>query len=153
MPPVTVESSRFGTLEIEADAIIEFPSGLIGLDSRRWTIVGEITDGPFQWLHSVDDPSLALPVTSPWAFFPEYEVALSDDDTDRVAAQADTAVYVTVRAGSELADFSVNLRAPIVISGGRGHQVINETEHAPVRAALFPQVVAETAETAETAAA
>jgi hypothetical protein len=38
----------------------------------------------------------------------------------------------------------VNLRAPIVISGGRGHQVINETDHAPVRAALFPQVEAET---------
>jgi flagellar assembly factor FliW len=149
MSTVTVESSRFGTLEVAADAIIEFPSGLIGLDSRRWTIVGEITDGPFQWLHSIDDPSLALPVTSPWAFFAEYEVALSDEDTERVAAAADTAVYVTIRAGAELADFSANLRAPIVISGGRGHQVINETEHAPVRAALFPQVEAE----AETAAA
>jgi flagellar assembly factor FliW len=145
MSTVTVESSRFGTLEVAADAIIEFPSGLIGLDSRRWTIVGEITDGPFQWLHSVDDPSLALPVTSPWAFFADYEVALSDEDTERVAAGSDTAVYVTVRAGAELADFSANLRAPIVISGGRGHQVINETEHAPVRAALFPQVEAETA--------
>jgi flagellar assembly factor FliW len=151
MSTVTVESSRFGTLEVAADAIIEFPSGLIGLDSRRWTIVGEITDGPFQWLHSVDDPSLALPVTSPWAFFADYEVALSDEDTERVAAGSDTAVYVTVRAGAELADFSANLRAPIVISGGRGHQVINETEHAPVRAALFPQVEAEAP--AETAAA
>ena len=144
MSTVTVESSRFGTLEIEADAIIEFPSGLIGLDSRRWTIVGEITDGPFQWLHSIDDPSLALPVTSPFAFFADYEVALSDDDTERVNAAADTAVYVTVRAGAELADFSVNLRAPIVISGGRGHQVINEVSDAPVRAALFPQVEAKT---------
>ena len=32
---------------------------------------------------------------------------------------------------------------------GRGHQVINDAEHAPVRAALFPEVAAET----ETAAA
>jgi hypothetical protein len=40
MSTVIVESSRFGTLEIEADAIIEFPTGLIGLDSRRWTVVG-----------------------------------------------------------------------------------------------------------------
>jgi len=145
MSTVTVESSRFGTLEIEADAIIEFPTGLIGLDSRRWTIVGEITDGPFQWLHSIEDPSLALPVTSPWAFFAGYEVALSDEDTARVDAQEDTVVFVTVRAGSELSDFSANLRAPIVISGGRGHQVINETQDAPVRAALFPEVAAETA--------
>jgi flagellar assembly factor FliW len=145
MSTLTVESSRFGTLEIEADAIIEFPAGLIGLDSRRWTIIGEITDGPFQWLHSVDDPSLALPVTTPWAFFADYEVELSDEDTERVAAGDDTAVYVTVRAGSELSDFSANLRAPIVISGGRGHQVINETSNAPVRAALFPEVASESA--------
>ena len=148
MSTLTVESSRFGTLEIEAGAVIEFPTGLIGLDSRRWTIVGEITDGPFQWLHSIDDPSLALPVTSPWAFFADYEVALSDEDTERVDAGDDTAVYVTVRAGGELSDFSANLRAPIVVSGGRGHQVINEAEHAAVRAALFPEVAAETAETA-----
>ena len=138
MSTVLLESSRFGSLEIEAGAIIEFPTGLIGLDSRRWAIVGDITDGPFQWLHSVDDPTLALPITTPWAFFADYEVALSDEDTARVDAGDDTAVYVTVRAGAELADFSANLRAPIVVSGGRGHQVINEAEHAPVRAPLFP---------------
>jgi flagellar assembly factor FliW len=145
MSTVIVESSRFGTLEVEDGAIIEFPTGLIGLESTRWTIVGEITDGPFQWLHSIDDPSLALPVTTPWAFFADYEVELSDEDTERVNAGDDTAVYVTVRAGAELSDFSANLRAPIVISGGRGHQVINETSHAPVRAALFPEVAAESA--------
>jgi len=145
MSTVLLESSRFGTLEIEADAIVEFPTGLIGLDSRRWTIVGEITDGPFQWLHSIDDPSLALPVTNPWAFFADYEVELSDEDTDRVDVGDDASVYVTVRAGAELSDFSANLRAPIVVSGGRGHQVINEATRAPVRAALFPEVAAETA--------
>ena len=47
------------------------------------------------------------------------------------------AVWVTVRAGSELSDFSANLRAPILISEGQGHQVINEATHAPVRAPLF----------------
>lgn len=145
MSTVIVESSRFGSLEVEAGAIIEFPTGVIGLDSRRWTIVGEIAVGPFQWLHSLDDPSLALPVITPWAFFPDYEVELSDEDTDRVNAGDDTAVYVTVRAAAELSDFSANLRAPIVISVGRGHQVINEASHAPVRAALFPEVAAESA--------
>ena len=140
MSTLTVESSRFGTLEIEAGAIIEFPAGLIGLGGRRWTVVGEITDGPFQWLHSVDDPSLALPVTNPWGFFPEYEVSLSDEDGDRIDAESpeEIAVWVTVRAGSELSDFSANLRAPIIVCKGRGHQVINEWAEADVRAPLFP---------------
>jgi len=44
---------------------------------------------------------------------------------------------VTVRAAAEPKDFSCNLRAPIVVWNGRGHQVINEAPDAPVRAALF----------------
>ena len=140
MSTLIVESSRFGTLEIEAGAIIEFPTGLIGLGSRRWAVVGADPESAFQWLHSVDDPSLALPVTSPWAFFPEYEISLSDEDGDRIDAQRpeDIAVWVTVRAGSELADFSANLRAPIIVAKGEGHQVINEWPQAEVRAPLFP---------------
>ena len=38
------------------------------------------------------------------------------------AAEID--VWVTLRAAGELADFSRNLRAPIVVRNGRGHQVI-----------------------------
>jgi flagellar assembly factor FliW len=145
MPPVTIESSRFGSLEIEESAVIEFPTGLIGLGSIRWALVGDTTDGPFQWLHSLEDGNLALPVTNPWAFFADYEVQLSDADTAKLGADQAT-VLVTVRAGAELSDFSANLRAPILIAEGRGHQLINEAADAPVRAALFPGV-------AETAAA
>ena len=152
MSTVTVESSRFGTLEIEAGAIIEFPTGLIGLGGRRWAVVSTSLSGPFQWLHSLDDPSLALPVTDPWAFFSDYEVELSDEDSARFSAE-NVAVWVTVRAGSELSDFSVNLRAPILISDGQGHQVINEATHAPVRAPLFTVAPADAAPADRAAAA
>jgi len=144
MSTVTVESSRFGTLEIEAGAIIEFPAGLIGLGGRRWAVVTNDPESAFQWLHSLDDASLALPVTNPWAFFSDYEVELSDADSERFPAD-DVSVWVTVRAGAELADFSANLRAPIVVSQGQGFQVINEAANAPVRAALFPDAEAKPA--------
>jgi flagellar assembly factor FliW len=144
MSTVTVESSRFGTLEIEAGAIIEFPAGLIGLGGRRWAVVTNDPESAFQWLHSLDDASLALPVTSPWAFFSDYEVELSDADSERFTAD-DVAVWVTVRAGAELADFSANLRAPILVSQGQGYQVINEAANAPVRAPLFPDAKSEVA--------
>ena len=144
MSTVTVESSRFGTLEIEEGAIIEFPTGLIGLGGRRWAIVTKDPNGPFAWLHSLDDPALALPITNPWGFFADYEVDLSDADSERVDGENVT-VWVTVRAGSELADFSANLRAPILISQGQGFQVINEAATAPVRAPLFPDAEAQAA--------
>lgn len=146
---LTFESSRFGTLEIDADAVIEFPAGLIGLGGSRYALVATDPDAPFAWLHSVDDPAIALPVTNPWLHFADYAVELGDADAERVGT-ADAAaidVWVTVRAAAEPKDFSCNLRAPIVVWNGRGHQVINEAPDAPVRAALF----AEAAETVQAA--
>ena len=144
MSTLTVESSRFGTLEIASEAVIEFPAGLIGLGGSRYALVATEPDAPFAWLHSVDDADVALPVTNPWLHYGEYEVDLSDADTARVGAEdpSQVDVWVTVRAASELSDFSCNLRAPIVIWKGRGHQVINEAPDAPVRAPLFPETAA-----------
>jgi flagellar assembly factor FliW len=141
MSTVTIDSPRFGTLEIASEDVIEFPHGLIGLGGSRFAIVER--EGSFSWLHSIDDPSLALPVTNPWDFFADYSVELSDEDSEPItAAPADVAVWVTVRAGADLADFYANLRAPILVAEGQGHQVINESPDAPVRAPLFPAVAA-----------
>ena len=35
MSTVTIDSPRFGTLEIASEDVIEFPHGLIGLESLR----------------------------------------------------------------------------------------------------------------------
>ena len=139
MSIVTIESTRFGTLEIASEDVIEFPNGLIGLGGNQFTIVEAGNGGAFSWLHSIDDPSLALPIANPWHFFADYVVDLSDADSARITEDpANVAVYVTVRAGAELADFFANLRAPILVADGQGHQVINESGDAPVRAQLFP---------------
>jgi flagellar assembly factor FliW len=143
MSTLTIESTRFGALEIAQDAVIEFPTGLVGLGGRRYTLLAPDAESPFRWLHSVDDPGLALPVTNPWSFFADYAIELSDADAARVGADA-AEVWVVVRAGAELSDFSANLHAPIVVANGRGHQVINEIAH-PVRAALFPDVAVQAA--------
>jgi flagellar assembly factor FliW len=46
-------------------------------------------------------------------------------------------LLVTVRATPDPLDITANLRAPLVIRGGRGYQVINAREDAPLRAPLF----------------
>jgi flagellar assembly factor FliW len=143
MSTVTVQSTRFGTLEVAETDVIEFPAGLIGLGGRRFAILEHNPDSAFGWLQSLEDDGLALPVTNPWEFFPGYEVELSDEDTERLAPNTQPTVLVTVRTGSELSDFSANLRAPIVIANGCGFQVINEASDAPVRAALFAGTQAE----------
>jgi flagellar assembly factor FliW len=141
MPTLTIESSRFGTLEIASEDVIEFPDGLIGLDGRRFAIVVGGAEGAFRWLHSVDDPALALPIANPWDFFADYSVELSDEESAPISVDPDAVtVWVIVRPGAELTDFCANLRAPILVTDGHGHQVINESAAAPVRAPLFPAV-------------
>jgi flagellar assembly factor FliW len=144
---VTINSTRFGHLEVPADAIIDFPNGLIGLDGTRWALLARSEDSAFIWLHSVDDPDLAIPVTNPWRFFGDFELELSDEEAARIGITEDdaTSVYVTVRAAEELEDFHANLRAPIVIVDGRGHQVINEAPDVAMRAPLFANLVTEAA--------
>jgi flagellar assembly factor FliW len=141
--PITINSTRFGSLEIPDDAVIEFPNGLIGLGGTRYTLLARDESAPFLWLHSVDDGSLAIPMTSPWNFFSDYEVEISDSEAERIGVQdpADAEVLVTVRAGESLDDFRANLRAPVVIAGSRGFQVINEAAGTSVRAPLFPESV------------
>ncbi len=135
-----IESTRFGTVEVAPDAVLEFPEGLVGLEGTRYALVEPEPGSVFLWLHSLEDPALALPVTRPWGFFADYEVALSDDETERLGLPEDVRpdVWVTVRATGDPQACSVNLKAPILVHEGRAHQVINEAPGAEVRAPLFP---------------
>jgi flagellar assembly factor FliW len=145
---ITIESTRFGSLDVADDAVIEFPNGLIGLGGTRYALIAREESAPFLWLHSLDDESLAIPVTTPWNFFASFEVEISDSEAERIGitepSQAE--VLVTVRAGESIEDFRANLRAPILIAGGRGHQVINEAKGTSVRVPLFSEVTEPEAE-------
>ena len=144
---VTLHSTRFGRLEVPEDAVIDFPNGLIGLGGTRWALLARSEESAFIWLHSLDDPELAVPVTNPWRFFGDFEVELSDEEAERIGITdaEQTSVYVTVRAAEALEDFHANLRAPILIAHGRGHQVINQSGDAPMRAPLFEKLATEAA--------
>jgi flagellar assembly factor FliW len=135
---VRFDSTRFGTLDLDDEQLVEFPSGLIGLGGSRYALVATDPDGPFRWLQSLEDPDLALPVTNPFLFFEDYAVELSDADSARIGTDDPGAVdvWVTVRAAADAADVTVNLQAPIVVHGGRGFQVINEASNSGVRTPL-----------------
>ena len=136
---LTIESSRFGRVEIDPDRIVEFPDGLIGLGGSRYALLASDENSPFLWLHSLEDPDLALPVTDPARFFEGFGVELADEDAERLGLDDVTAVaiYVTIRAAETLDEFSANLKAPILVWNGNGHQVINQASDCSLRAPLF----------------
>ena len=137
--PTTVHSSRFGNVEVSAQAVIEFPRGLIGLGGRYWTLLDRNPGTGFLWLHSLEAGELALPVVDPRRFFSPFPLAVSDEDRERigVADPAAAQLYVTVRAAPDPADVVVNLRAPLVVWEGQGHQVLNGAPGAELQVPLF----------------
>ncbi len=150
---VTFESVRFGTVEVPAEEVIEFPDGLVGLGGLRYTLLDRNPGTGFLWLHCVDDAALALPVVSPFQFFADFKLEVSDEDRRRIGLKDPAAarLFVTVRATPNPLDITANLRAPLVINGARGYQVINTVEGAPLQAPLF--VLAESADTERAASA
>jgi flagellar assembly factor FliW len=137
--PVTFQSVRFGTVEIQPQDVIEFPFGLIGLGGLRYALIDRNPGTGFLWLHCVDDPALALPVVSPHLFFSDFRLEIAAEDRERCSLddQSPVTLYVTVRATPNPLDITANLRAPLVICQGRGYQVINTNEDAPLQAPLF----------------
>lgn len=140
---LTVESPRFGRVEIDPSTVIEFPEGLIGLEGHQFALLTGQPGSPLMWLHCIDNPSLSLPVTEPHRFFSRFEVELTDEDVERIGYDGETAVdvYVTVVAASSLDEFTANQKAPILIRDGRGHQVINQVAGAELRAPLFAEAL------------
>jgi len=132
-------TSRFGTVEVIVDSIIDFPLGLIGLGGSRYALLSTDPASPFLWLQSLDNESLALPVTNPHRFFEDFLVELADADAEALglADGAPADVYVTVTASSVISEVTVNLKAPILIRERRGHQVINQWEQAAIKTPLF----------------
>jgi flagellar assembly factor FliW len=134
--PFMLEVPRFPATEAAEQSIIEFPYGLIGIPGKRYAL--RDSDSPFSWLQSIDNPSLSMPVTNPFRFVERYAIELSDQDDPRLPigdlAQAST--YATVRHDAEFGRLVLNLRAPIVIVGERGYQVINQAPDASLRAPI-----------------
>jgi flagellar assembly factor FliW len=134
-----LESLRFGTLTIESDDVLEFPRGLIGLGGRHYTLLDRNPGTGFWWLHSLEDPAIALPVVDPRSFFHNFALQLSDEEHERIgASDLDQAqLYVTVRTAPDPSDVVVNLRAPIVVWDRRAHQVLNTAPGADLQVRLF----------------
>ena len=134
-----IESSRFGRVQIDPDTVIEFPEGLIGLGGSRYALIARDPETPFLWLHSLDDPALALPVTNPHQFFADFAVEMLDEEAERLgfAGEDGVDVYVTVRASKVLEEFTANLNAPILVRAGKAYQVINQAPGCQLRAPLF----------------
>lgn len=112
-----VETSRFGSLDIEQDRVIEFPLGVLGFpEYRRWMLLQASHESAFFWLQSIDDPDLAFILVQPQVFFGDYQVRVQTEEL-RVVQLDDIRngeVFVICnRVGSRV---TANLQGPLIFN-------------------------------------
>lgn len=140
---ISLKTSRFGTIEVAEDSILEFRSGIPGFPAMtRYTLVSHSDSTNFVWLQSIEDADLAFLLVDPIAYEPSYDPQLPDDwNKDLEVSEKDEVVLMCVSRippGKPL-EATVNLAAPIVVNVSKriAAQVILETDDFPVRHPLF----------------
>ena len=136
-----IASTRFGTIQVEPEHLIEFPEGIIGFSKIKTYILLEEKSSVFLWLQAVSKPDVAFPILEPEIFHSNYRVGIHEEDLESL--KIDTAdhlkVITIVTIPPDITQITANLRAPIFINLKEkiGRQIILEDEKHPIRYSIF----------------
>ncbi len=113
---VVIETSRFGRIEADSDAVLHF-SAMPGFSgARRFVVVDHSETTSFSWLISLDDPDLAFVIANPWHFFPGYDPAIQPRHLKGLDIKDATDLETVVMAIFQGRKVMLNLSAPLLIN-------------------------------------
>jgi len=112
-----IETSRFGSVEIDDSRITQFPKGLVGFPHCvRFALMQTNDEGVFFWLQSVERAELAFVVCDPRVFVPDYRIPIKGEDLELIGLESpdDAQVLVIVNKVDNM--LTGNLQGPLVIN-------------------------------------
>ncbi|MDQ5985821.1 MAG: Flagellar assembly factor FliW [Syntrophus sp. SKADARSKE-3] len=137
---ITIDTTRFGKIEVEDPRIITMQEGgILGFGHlRQFILLIPDEKKAFWWLQSVEDGAVAFLVTDPFKIFPNYEPGLSSMDVESLHIEDESDVVllsiITVKYEPSLS-ITANLRAPIAINmkGMMARQIVLERDDYDIR--------------------
>lgn len=149
-----VKTRHFGEIDLDENKVINFEQGILGFeDYKRFTILYDNETGErpeVSWLQSLDEPSLAIPVISPFIVKPDYNPTVENELLTPLGeiTPDNIVVLVSITVPSDISKISANLRAPFVINVDtmKGCQVIVENTDYEIRYYFYEQLQAKKAE-------
>lgn len=135
----------FGEIEIADEKIITLEKGMIGFPNlNHFALIfdeeKEQKDTTIMWLQSMDEPDIAFPVMMPHVVMEDYRPNVSEEILAPLGEMTEENTYllVTVTVPKKVEDFSVNLKAPIVINmeNHKGVQIIVEDDY-PIKYKVY----------------
>jgi flagellar assembly factor FliW len=142
---IRIEGTRFGVVEVDDQAVIDFPNGLVGFPQEtRFVLLERGVGRPVGYLQSTRTPSLAFPVTD-GSFFPGYpDPPLAELARSVGLGDEDLAVLVIVATNSQTRSLEANMLAPLVVdvSTRQGAQVVLDARKYSATASLADPIAA-----------
>lgn len=126
-----IETSRFGSVDIESDDVIRFPSGLVGFEELHdWVLLADAHNAALGWLQSTTRAEVAMAVVSPRRFVPEYRFRVNRSELTPLEIDGTANAQVVVIVSKNERAITLNLKAPVLINLERrlGRQVIANGE-------------------------
>ncbi|GEA29301.1 MULTISPECIES: flagellar assembly protein FliW [Clostridium] len=135
-------SKVHGEMEYEENNIITFNKGIPGFNDLRNFILLDLQEyEPFKLLQSLENDEISLIVTSPYEFYNDYEIKLSEEIIKNLKIDSPKQVNIitTVTLNSDVKKITTNLQGPIVIntSNNLGEQIILDNSKYKVKSPLI----------------
>lgn len=139
-----INTKYHGEIEIDENNIIHFRQGIPSfLEEKQFYILPFTDDTPFFIMQSVKTPGLAFVVVSPFEFFQDYSIKLSDSVIEQleIEKQEDVAIFSILTIQEPFEKTTANLQGPIVINHAKklGKQVILNDSPYKTKHLLIPQ--------------
>lgn len=114
-----INTKYHGIRAYREEDIITFKKGIPGFENLKKFILFQVEENEFfNILHSLEDISVGLVVTSPFNILGGYEIELEDSTLEalKIKKEPDVLVMNTVTLNSKVENITVNLKAPIIIN-------------------------------------
>ena len=114
---MTVNTTRFGEVEVDDHRIISFPEGILGFGAySKYVLLQPDPDSFFYWLQSTESPDLAFVVTDPRLFVSSYRVPFKREQMEEMGITSidHAEVFVIVNKNANM--LTGNLQGPLVVN-------------------------------------
>lgn len=146
-----IESTRFGTITVADQNILQFPHGIPGfIDEKEFAFLPYQPDSPFAFLQSVKEPDLTFMIVEPFTFFPDYDFELEDSIVKelQISEANPPQVFSIIRVPEKFEEMTANLLAPVIVNWQcrKAIQCVLDKTAYTVRHRVFPDGLARQAD-------
>ncbi len=140
-------TERFGEIELDQNFIFDFIEPILGYEQlNKFVLIDHNPESAFKWLQSIEDGTIAFPVSFPKLFGIDYEFVIPEKEAkilDLTNIEDLLAFNIVCIPQGQPQDATINLSAPIImnLSSKKAIQLVLVESSYPVRQKLFSNTI------------